>query len=277
MFDRGWCRRQRDRCGIHLQRPRDRLTRLLVASHAHQPVRRFRDPCADVECQQGRQQPGGEQAAPADVGRRKCAKKRPQQHADRQHRRGQPGQPAALRRRHEFLHQRDIDGVEPGHAKAHEETADHEIYPCPVGRHRHCARREREIEHGRDHDLAAADLVRQPPVEQRTEGSADAGGKQDHARLAVGQVPVLDDEGEHKSDQEEVEEIQHVAERGRERDLPLVRGQLLLPVEKLEHVGTSHGCRPDTGGQAFVVVSEDDDRQVAVSPHTNRRAGRARP
>ena len=45
-----------------------------------------------------------------------------------------------------------------------------------------------KFEYGDDHDLAAADLVRQPAVEQRPKGRADAGGEQDHPRLAIGQV-----------------------------------------------------------------------------------------
>ncbi len=52
-------------------------------------------------------------------------------------------------------------------------------------------------------------------------------------------MPVSDNECQHKPDQEEVEEIDHVADRRGEGDLPLVRGQLLLPIEKFEHGGTS--------------------------------------
>jgi hypothetical protein len=76
-------------------------------------------------------------------------------------------------------------------------------------RERHCAGGQREIQHRGDHDLAAADLVRQPAVDQRTERRADAGGEQDHSRLPVCQVPVIDDERQHEPDQEEVEEIFH--------------------------------------------------------------------
>jgi hypothetical protein len=52
-------------------------------------------------------------------------------------------------------------------------------------------------------------------------------------------MPVADDERQHEPDQEEVEEIEHVADRRRERDLPLIRSQLLLPIEKFEHGSAS--------------------------------------
>ena len=48
-------------------------------------------------------------------------------------------------------------------------------------------------------------------------------------------MPVPDNECQHKPDQEEIEEIEHVADCRGERDFPLVRGQLLLLIEKLEH------------------------------------------
>jgi hypothetical protein len=64
---------------------------------------------------------------------------------------------------------------------------------------------------------------------------AHAGGQQDHRRLPVGQVPVVDDEGQHVADQEVVEEVQHVAEDRGDHDLPLVDGQLGLPLQALQH------------------------------------------
>ncbi len=239
MLDLRHNRRQRDRFGIDLQRPGDRAARLLDTAHAHQPMGRFRDPGTDVKCQQGRQQANREQSAPADIGGRVGPEKRPQQHARRQHRRGQAGQPAALMGRHEFLHQRDVHRIQPGHAEADDETADDQIEPRPGWRKRHRTGGEREVQHGQDHNLAAADLVRQPAIEQRSERRADAGRQQDHSRLSVGQVPTFDDKRKNKPDQEEVEEIEHVAERRGNGNLPLICGQLLLPIEQFEHGGAS--------------------------------------
>ena len=66
--------------------------------HAHQPMRRLGDEGADVQGQKRRQQSDGEQAAPADIGRRIGPQQRAEQKARRQHRGGQPGDPAALLR-----------------------------------------------------------------------------------------------------------------------------------------------------------------------------------
>jgi hypothetical protein len=52
-------------------------------------------------------------------------------------------------------------------------------------------------------------------------------------------MPILDDERQHKSDEEKVEEVEHVAERRRQGDLPLIHGQLLLSIKQFEHCGFS--------------------------------------
>ena len=48
-------------------------------------------------------------------------------------------------------------------------------------------------------------------------------------------MPTADDEGEHIADEIEVEEIEHVAEIGGGYDLPLISGEPLLLLQKLEH------------------------------------------
>ena len=48
-------------------------------------------------------------------------------------------------------------------------------------------------------------------------------------------MPLLDDERQDKADQEEVEEIEHVAEGRGARDLPLVRRELFLALQELQH------------------------------------------
>jgi hypothetical protein len=53
--------------------------------------------------------------------------------------------------------------------------------------------------------------------------------------LSEGQLPRADQEGEHKADQEVVEEFQCVADNGRGEDLELVAGQTRASIEYLEH------------------------------------------
>jgi hypothetical protein len=48
-------------------------------------------------------------------------------------------------------------------------------------------------------------------------------------------MPILDDERQHKANQKKVEEVEHIAKRCRQSDLPLIHGQLLLPIKQFEH------------------------------------------
>src|SRR5229473_1725683 len=98
-----------------------------------------------------------------------------------------------------------------------------------------------EVEHGGDEDLLAADPVGERAPEECTRHRADARRQQDHRRLAEGQLPRLDDEGQHEADEEIVEELQHVAEDRRGDDAILVAGEPRLLVEKLDHVSLPFG------------------------------------
>ena len=228
----GGNRRQRDLRGIHLQRPGERSARLFHSPPAQQPVRRLGDKSADVQAEEGRQQPDCDHPAPADIGRGKRPQQRGEQLAGRQHRRGDPGEPAALMGRRKLLHQGDVDRIQASHAEPDEEAADDQIDPPAFRRQRHRAGRERDVQHGGDQRRAPSDLVGHQAVQQRAERRTDTRGEQDRARLSIGQMPLLDDEGQDKADQEEVEEIEHVAERRGARDLPLVSRQLLLALQK---------------------------------------------
>jgi hypothetical protein len=53
--------------------------------------------------------------------------------------------------------------------------------------------------------------------------------------LAEGQFPGPDQEGEHETDQEVVEEFERVADNGRSEDFDLVTGQTRPAIENLEH------------------------------------------
>jgi hypothetical protein len=64
---------------------------------------------------------------------------------------------------------------------------------------------------------------------------ADAGAHQHDGRLAEGELPRADQEGEHEADQEVVEELQRIADDGCGEDLDLVAGQTRPAVENLEH------------------------------------------
>jgi hypothetical protein len=48
-------------------------------------------------------------------------------------------------------------------------------------------------------------------------------------------VPILDDERQNERDQQKVEEIEHVADCRRGEYLPLVDGELFLPLQMFEH------------------------------------------
>ena len=164
-------RGQLDRSRIDLQRPGKRLARLVHPPFADQPMRRLRHPGADQQRQQCRDQAHHEQAAPADGWFQIRAGQRAQQRARRQQAGGQSGDPAALIGRHEFLHDRDIDGVEAGHAHADKEPADRQEQPAVIRGQRHRAGGDREVQHRKDHHLAPADLVGHPAPEQRADAA----------------------------------------------------------------------------------------------------------
>ena len=60
--------------------------------------------------------------------------------------------------------------------------------------------------------------------------------------MTEGQLPRPDQEGEHKADQEVVEEFECIAENGGDENPDLIAGQARLPVENLEH-GLSLGLK----------------------------------
>src|SRR6202011_4745654 len=97
------------------------------------------------------------------------------------------------------------------------------------------AGRNGEVQHGADKDLAAADAVGEPAPGIGAYDGADAGAHQHDGRLAEGELPRPDQEGEHEADQEVVEEFQRVADDGRGKDLDLVAGQTRAWFEYLEH------------------------------------------
>ena len=108
------------------------------------------------------------------------------------------------------------------------------IHP-PARRQRHGSGAEREDQHGCHENLAAADPVAEPAEEPAARHRRHARREQHRGRLAVGQMPIADDEGEHVADQEEVEEIHHRRQQARDEDLPLIDGERLLPLEQVQH------------------------------------------
>ena len=183
-------------------------------------MRQFGNPSADQEAHTRRQQPDREQAAPADIGFEVLSEYRPQNKSRGQHRGGHSGDPAASGGWYEFLHHGNIDRIEAGDAKPDQEAANHQKYPTIIRGQRHQTRRDREVQNRRDYDLAPADLVGDPAPDQRTQRRADSRGQQYRRRLAVGQMPVFDDERQHERDQQKIEVIEHVADRRRGEDLP---------------------------------------------------------
>jgi hypothetical protein len=111
--------------------------------------------------------------------------------------------------------------------------------PVLARREVHDAGGQCDIERGQHEHRAAADAVAQPAPEEGTRHCPKTGRNQDNRRLAVSEVPFLQDEGQDIPDQKEVKKIEHVAEIGGEDDPPLVGGQLLLSFETLEHRGGS--------------------------------------
>ncbi len=91
-----------------------------------------------------------------------------------------------------------------------------------------------------------------------------------------GQLPRADQEGEHKTDQEVIEEFQRVADDGRGEDLDLVAGQTRLSIEYLEH-GVfplalvrffKQGLAPNAPGSAAKLSCEERERKSATIPKT---------
>jgi hypothetical protein len=147
----------------------------------------------------------------------------------------QPGDPAALGGRHELLHHGNIDRIEAGDPEPDEKAADHQIHPTMLWGQRHQPRRDREVQDRGNNDLAPADLVGNPAPDYRAEWRADPGRQQYRCRLAIGQISVLDEEPENKPDQQVIEEIEHIADRRRGEDLPLIDCELLLLLQICEH------------------------------------------
>src|ERR1700733_9469797 len=97
------------------------------------------------------------------------------------------------------------------------------------------AGRDREVQHGADEDLAAADAIGEPAPAIGADNGADPGTHEHGCRLAESQLPRPDQEGEHEADQEVVEEFECIAENGGDEYPDLIAGQARLPVENLEH------------------------------------------
>jgi hypothetical protein len=70
---------------------------------------------------------------------------------------------------------------------------------------------------------------------------AETRGNQDYCRLAIGQLPLLQDEGQHIADEKEVKEIQHIADICSGDDLPLIGRQFFLIFQALQHDVPSAG------------------------------------
>ncbi len=100
---------------------------------------------------------------------------------------------------------------------------------------RHQSGCDRKVQDRGDHDLAPADLVGDPAPDQRAERGAHSRRQQYRRPLAVGQIPVLDDKRQNERDQQKIEEVEHVADRRRGEYLPLIDGELLLPLQMFEH------------------------------------------
>src|SRR5262249_5195138 len=101
---------------------------------------------------------------------------------------------------------------------------DGEIDPAIVRSEVEQARRDREIQHRADKDHATADPVGKPAPGIGTEDSADAGTHEHGRRLTERQLPWPDQEGEHKADQEVVEEFKRIADNSRDEYLDLIAG-----------------------------------------------------
>ena len=216
--------RHRQRRRLDLQRPGERLAGFLIAALAAQPARALRNPDADQQHDQRGQHADGKQQPPL-VGAHEGAEHRAEADAERDHASHEAADPAALGGGHELLHQGQVDAIEAADAGADEEAHDGEVDPAIVGREIEQAGRDREIQHRADEDDAAADAIGEPAPGIGAEDGADAGAHQHGRRLAEGELPRPDQEGEHKADQEVVEEFQRVADDGGGQDLDLIAGQ----------------------------------------------------
>src|SRR5580693_766204 len=92
-------------------------------------------------------------------------------------------------------------------------------------------------------------------------------------------MPFLDHERQNEPDQEEVEKIEHVAERRGARDLPLVRGQLLLTLQQLQHpilpdCSDTEALRPKHN---FVVGQRNGAARLPKLPQSLRSGNRMPP
>src|SRR5471032_17096 len=110
-------------------------------------------------------------------------------------------------------------------------------------------RSEREVQHRADEHLAPADLVGEPAPGIGADDGANAGAHQHRRRLAEGELPRHDQEGEHEADQKVVEEFQRIADHRGGNDLLLVAGQAYLPIEDLEHGVSPYGACSLFGGR----------------------------
>ena len=224
----------RKRGWLHLQRPGQRLARLLVTALTAQPARRLRYPEPDQQHQQRGQHADRKQQPPlpgADLSTDDCA----EPDAERDHAGDDAADPAALGGGHELLHQRQIHTIEAADAGADKEAHDRQINPAIVRREIEQAGCDREVQHGADKHLAAADAVGKPAPDIGADDGADTRTHQHDGRLTEGELPRPDQEREHKADQEVVEEFKRVANDGGREDLDLVAGQIRPAIEYLEH------------------------------------------
>src|SRR5262249_59521232 len=119
-------------------------------------------------------EPKEKNAAPADIWSSVSCQHRAEQRTCRQHRRRQTGEPAAPDGGYEFLNDRDIDRVHPGHAKPNKKTTDHQIDPRMLGGQPHTACGDRAVQHVAANCLSSTDLVSCPSPEQSTARLATA-------------------------------------------------------------------------------------------------------
>ncbi len=174
---------------------------------ADQPHRGFRQVVTHEQDDQGRQRAESQRDAPhefvVDVGEEEHRDDGQRQHlADREHELPAVAHDLALPLGHRF---HDV-GVAVGDiaAERHAEQEPHDDEPAHAG-HESLEQRQGDEQHhrGQEHD-AAADLVRQPPAEQRPDqGSALRAGRREAEQQRVGMVLVLD-EDQHEGDRIEV-------------------------------------------------------------------------
>ena len=219
----------------HLQRPRQRLPRLLRSALRNQPMRGFRHPGAHDKSEGGGNQPNQKQAAPTDgiggeggEGGRDHNTKR-NEHGD------QAANEATHAGGHELLHQRQIDAIQSADAESDEETENRQEPPAVIGRERQHTAREGEVDDGADKDFPAPIDIREPAPDDSAQDGAHAGRQQNNRRLPEGEVPGFDNEGEHEADQVIIEEFQHVADDRGGNDFNLVARKRLGVVQATEH------------------------------------------